>query len=221
MYLNKRQLNKRGWSPKLITNFLGDPDDVKPLGKYCEEHLYFLPRIEKIEKLEDFKKSQAKYLTRRNAGKQAAKNQAQKRIEAARTMIIRVRRLAEDEVLEAAIEHYNFRRRRVYYDDWDDAPYESLPADPNSDLRVLERITVNYIRHNLTSYDSKLFQQRGRIGGDEAVPIIRRRVFEEIACAYPQLADECDRQMLSRGLITQTEIENKYKADYEQLELPF
>jgi hypothetical protein len=217
MYLNKKQLTERGWSPTLIKKFLGEPDDVQPLGKYAEEHRYFLPRIENVENLEDFKTAQEKYLARRSSGKQSARTQTQKRIESARTMIIRVRRLPEDEVLEAAIDHYNFNRRGRR---WDDDGWTS-PATRDSDQSFLVRITVNYIRHQLTSYDYHLFIQRGRIGGDEAAQIIRRRVFLEIAAAYPQLEDECDQQMLSRGLITQTEIENKKKSEYEQLELPF
>lgn len=214
MYLNKTQLIQRGWSPKLVKEFLGKADDVKPLGRYCEEHRYWLPRIENVENLEDFKAAQEKYLTRRNVGKQAAKKQAEERIKQAKAMVIRVRRLPEDEVLEDAIEHFNRRRRRR---GWDDDYWEFTPADKDSDPRFLERITVNYIRHNLTSYDSKLFAQRGRIGGDEAVPIIRRRVFEEIACAYPHLADECDRQMIAKGLKSKSEL--KPKVFYEQLEL--
>lgn len=217
MYLNKKQLNERGWSPPMIKNYLGNPDYVKPLGRYCEEHRYFLPRIERIETDQNFKTEQEKYLLRRQAGRLAAKTQTEKRIKKARTIIIRVVRLSEAEVLERAIDHYNFNRRGRHYDDYG---YQS-PADQDSDRNFLERITVNYIRHNLTSYDSKLFAQRGRIGGDEAVPIIRRRVFAEIACAYQHLEEECYRQMLSRQLINETEFTNHFANPYEQLELPF
>lgn len=217
MYLNKKQLIERGWSLKLVGEFLGEPDDVKPLGRYCEEHRYWLPRIERVEQTGEFKAAQEKYLKRRDAGKQSAKAQAAQRIELAKTIIIRVKRLPETEVLEDAIEHFNCRQRRR---DWnDDNYYEFTPADKDSGSRFLERITVNYIRHNLTSYDSKLLAQRGRIGGDAAVPIIRRRVFEEIACAYPQFADECDRQMIARGLKSESELNPK--VCYEQIELPF
>lgn len=218
MYLNKTQIFQRGWSPKMIENFLGEPDDVKPLGRYAEEHRYFLPRIERIETTEDFKTAQTAYLTRRKAGKLAAKTQTEARIEKARTMIIRVERLPETEVLEKAIDHFNYRCR---WRKWDDDYFISPLADEDSDPRFLERITVNYIRHELTSYDSNIFQQRGRIGGDAAVSIIRRRVFEEIACAYPYLSDECERQMLQRNLMTEIEFQNKRKPKYEQLELPF
>ena len=217
MYLNKKKLIERGWSLKLITDFLGEPDDVKPLGRYCEEHRYWLPRIERVEQLEDFKAAQEKYKIRRRAGLEKARKQAARRIEAAKTIIIRVKRLPANKVLTDAIDHFNCRQRRR---DWNDDNYlEFSPASEDSDTRFLERITVNYIRHNLTSYDSKLLAQRGHPGVNEAVPIIRRRVFEEIACAYPHLSDECDRQMIQRGLKSESEL--KPKNDYAQLELPF
>lgn len=217
MYLNKKQLIERGWSLKLVGEFLGEPDDVKPLGRYCEEHRYWLPRVERVEQTDEFKTAQEKYLKRRAAGKESAKIQAARRIETAKTLIICVERLPDDEVLEDAIDYFNRRQRRR---DWnDDNYYEFTPADRDSGSRFLERITVNFIRHNLTSYDSKLLAQRGRIGGDAAVPIIRRRVFEEIACAYPHLADECDRQMIQRGLKSESELIPRVL--YEQLELPF
>ena len=218
MYLNKKQLIERDWSLKLIKEFLGEPDDTHRLGYYCYEHLYFLPRVEKTETLEDFKAAQEKYLKRREQGKASARRQAEERLKTAKSIPIRVQRLSDAEVLEDAIDHFNRRRgRRRFYDD--DDFYELQPADKDSDKSFLERITVNYIRHNLTSYDSKLLAQRGRIGGGDAVPIIRRRVFEEIAIAYPHLSDECDRQMISRGLESEAELEPKTR--YHQLELPF
>lgn len=217
MYLNKTQLIERGWSPKLIKSFLGKPDDVHRLGYYCYEHLYFLPRVERIERGEEFISAQEKYIERRERGKDLAKRKAAERIEMAKTMPIRVVRLSPDEVLTDAIDYYNRRQRRR---DWDDDNWhEFSPADTDSGQGFLERITVNYIRHNLTSYDSKLIAQKGKIGGGDAIPIIIRRVFEEIAIAYPHLSDECDCQMINRGLKTESEI--LPKVLYEQIKLPF
>ncbi len=222
MYLNKKQLIERGWSLKLIARFLGKPDDVHRLGRYCEEHLYFLPRVERLEKADEYVEVQAKTRLRRQRGKESARRQAAERLEQARTIIIRVRRLSDDELLEAAVEHFNFNRRGHWRRCDDDYIYDEFtPADKSSDSAFLDRITVNYVRHELTSYDGKLRAQKGKIGGGDAVPIIRRRVFEEIICAYPKLEDECFRQMLSRGLITEIEVQNRKKAPYEQLELPF
>jgi hypothetical protein len=217
MYLNKKQLTERGWSPKLVTEFLGEPDDKRRLGWYCYEHLYFLPRVERIEKTDDFKTAQGAYLNRRQRGIEAAERRAAEQIEKARTMPIRIREIPYDEVLEDAIDHYNRRGRGRRYDY--DEDYQWTPASKDSDELFLQRIAVNYVRHQLTSYDHKLLAQKGKVGGSEAVPIIRRRVFEEIALAYPQLADECDRQMIARGLKSESEL--KPKGDLSQMELPF
>lgn len=219
MYLNKKQLKERGWSQQMINRFLGKPDDVQTLGRYCEEHLFFIPRIERIETTDEFKSAHEKYLTRRNAGKLADKRQAEERIKSAKTMPIRIVRVPVAQLLEDAIDHFNRRQRRRDLDD--DNYFQFTPAYQNSDREFLERIQVNYIRHELTSYDSKLLAQRGRIGGDDAVPIIRRRVFFEISYAYPHLENECFRQMRSRNLITDIELENLTKSPFEQMQLPF
>lgn len=219
MYLNKKQLIERGWSPKLIEDFLGEPDDVKPLGRYCEEHRYWMPRVERVEKTDGFKTAQEKYLKRRRRGIEIARKRAAQQIETAKTMPIRIREMSGEDVLDDAIWHYNAQNRGRRHEDDD---YCCRSASRGSDELFLERITVNYIRHNLTGYDAKLFAQKGKIGGGEAVQIIRRRVFEEIAFAYPHLADECDRQMIRRGLKSESEL--KTKENYErqcQLRLPF
>ena len=65
----------------------------------------------------------------------------------------------------------------------------------------LERITVNFIRHNLTAYDRALEEVAGRVGIASAVQskdlLSHRRAIGE---SYPALADECSRQLMRRGL---------------------
>jgi hypothetical protein len=67
-----------------------------------------------------------------------------------------------------------------------------------SDPDFLERITINSIRHHLTSYDTHLEQVVGQIGARQAGKMIRRRIYDEIAKAYPEYAEECQRQMQAR-----------------------
>ena len=55
------------------------------------------------------------------------------------------------------------------------------PATEQSDPAFLERITVNYIRHQLTSYDTHLEQAAGQIGVHQAGKVIRRRIYDAIA----------------------------------------
>ena len=79
---------------------------------------------------------------------------------------------------------------------WDgDGAAEDAPAE------FLERITVNFIRHNLTAYDRALEEVAGRVGIASAVRskdlLSHRRAIGE---SYPALADECSRQLMRRGL---------------------
>jgi hypothetical protein len=64
---------------------------------------------------------------------------------------------------------------------------------------VLERITVNYIRRNLTEYETHLKEVAGQAGISEAGRVVRRRVYDEIAAQYPAYAEECKWQMRDRS----------------------
>jgi hypothetical protein len=78
---------------------------------------------------------------------------------------------------------------------WDgDGTAEDAPAE------FLERITVNFIRHNLTAYDRALEEVAGRVGIASAVQAIRARIYSAIGESDPALADECSRQLMRRGL---------------------
>jgi hypothetical protein len=60
---------------------------------------------------------------------------------------------------------------------------------------------VNFVRHNLTAYDHSLAATAGKIGVHAAVAILRQRVYQAITAAYPDLADECQRQLAERQSI--------------------
>lgn len=62
------------------------------------------------------------------------------------------------------------------------------------------RWVVNYIRHNLISYDSTLFDNKGKVGKDEAYPIFKKAVLDRIAATYPKYAAECQRQAETIGV---------------------
>jgi hypothetical protein len=73
-----------------------------------------------------------------------------------------------------------------------------LTASRNSDPAFLACIQVNYIRHRLTTYDRDLELAAGRPGAERARDAIREKVYDAIAEAYPDLADECYRQLSRR-----------------------
>lgn len=64
---------------------------------------------------------------------------------------------------------------------------------PNDAL--LQRIIVNYIRHNLIDYDSSLYALYNKMEKKEKYTRIKTEVLKKIAEAYPNYKDECYRQI--------------------------
>jgi hypothetical protein len=64
---------------------------------------------------------------------------------------------------------------------------------------VLEQITVNYFRHDLTGGETLLKKVAGQAGISEAGRVVRRRAYEETTAQYSECAEECKRQMRDRS----------------------
>ena len=120
------------------------------------------------------------------AAKTAAKQRAEELIQQAELLEIVVRVVAEEQVVRDACANYNSAERRER---------DENDASEHSDPDFLDRITVNYIRHDLTEYENCLADVKGKPGENEAHRIIRERVLDEIADNYPWLAGECSRQI--------------------------
>ena len=61
-----------------------------------------------------------------------------------------------------------------------------------------ERLCVNYTRHRLTNYHRLL--ERFDAGDLAVLSAIRAKVYAAISVAYPQLAEECKRQLADRSM---------------------
>jgi hypothetical protein len=57
----------------------------------------------------------------------------------------------------------------------------------SNDLDFLARITVNYIRHELSEYDQDLMGLWGRVGKGEAYLRLNKKSYAAIAAQYPEL----------------------------------
>lgn len=197
MYFSTQELEARGWTKGLIKKFMPEPSDIKYFRYGCQ-HFYGIYRVQEIEASSEFKHLQAKALHRRDAGRASAEKRKADYLDYLKNrMPVRVRELPLDEVTDDAIRSYNAYKgwKSQFVDDY----YQS--ASLNSGQGFLERITVNYIRHHLTRYDDLLESQYGKLGKQEALEIIQIRIFQAIADAYPTLRDECDRQLVRRGLL--------------------
>lgn len=133
------------------------------------------------------------YQTDRARRSIAAQQSAEKR---------RLELLHEIDKLDVHVEHHPISEiMDISLQDWRSNQNErgKYGADGKSaPLHHRQRWAVNFIRHNLTEYDSQLDEVAGRAGVNEAVDKIRARVLDKIADIYPELAHECHRQKRER-----------------------
>lgn len=111
------------------------------------------------------------------------------------------RMLEKIDSLKIEVEHVEpivVRHRAVIWWNANRGPQNREYVSISTSSAVIDRITVNYIRHKLTKYDKLvlgLFNKAGQITGARR---LHERVMSEIARVYPSLRDECERQMKAR-----------------------
>jgi len=132
--------------------------------------------------------------TRKQSARKAVETKTAKMLEYVNAVVINVPKMAGDKLIERACQHYNLmqmerEQMRGLYNG------ECGRADTNADALFLNRISVNYLRHQLTSYEEHLDKISGKVGVGQAYTDIKTKVLNAIATAYPFLTFECNRQI--------------------------
>ena len=193
--VTKTALKGRGWTDKLIRDFLPAPDHSKPNPYYRSGPpmlLYAADRVKAIEASAEFVEAMEKANRRRASGEKAVETKRAEVLAYVDRIKVVVPQLDRDKLIQRACWHYNDMQdmRRA-----EGMRASGLAATPESGGEFLGRIAVNYLRHQLTSYERNLERVAGKVGVREAVMEIRQKVFAAIGQAYPWLADECQRQL--------------------------
>ena len=123
--------------------------------------------------------------------KNVADLKKQELMEQIELMTFKIKVISEDNLLQNAVRSYNDFHEMI---SMERNNFSFDYTTPKSDKAFLERIEVNYIRHNLTKYDTALETMAGRIGVHEAVVKIKFMIMDTISEKYPYLADECRKQ---------------------------
>ncbi len=185
-YHTSASLKERGWSDTMIKNILGEPDDYMDNPHYkcaAPMRLWTVEHVRKAERRKVFKEAAAKYAARKDgaaaAARKAVETKREKCLSYARTVTIDIPVMPKDELLTEAIDSYN------EWHLWDRRCL--MLADKDSDPDFLNRITVNYLRHECTEYDEHLRELSGSVGIEEAHDILKGRVNEAICKTYPHL----------------------------------
>ena len=187
-FVNVSRLRERGWTAAMVRDLLGQPDRLARNRRFpgaARVRLYDVARVEQMERKVAFKRA-AVLAARRSAAARAGAQRRRERI---------LRLMAADEITVPRLDPAVLSARAVRHRD----EREGELTDPSEvDRRTLDRWKVNYLRHQLTAYDALLDDLFGTAGRPEAERTLRRRVYTAIWNTYPDLADECQRQLRVR-----------------------
>jgi len=191
-YISKEELKARGWTESMIKLLLGNPDDTVKNPYYGNNpvKLYLAKRVNRIENSAVFFRLREMSVENHKAMKKVAKMEEKELLEYIDSIEIKVEKLDMKKIKKLAIEEYNIHQAEFGH-------VENMILDEKYlDNAFLSRIMVNYIRHNLTSYEDLLEELRGKEGKYEAYTKLKNKILEKIAEVYPELKEECNRQML-------------------------
>ncbi|MGV9274262.1 hypothetical protein [Streptomyces griseosporeus] len=189
-------LRARGWTPGMVRRLLGEPDLLRPnpvSSAAPRTRLYRLERVEAVERGEEFRAVSAAAARRSATAKAAAYRRRREVLIRIVAEPIEVPRLTPDRLTALAVEH----RKRTLEEERRERPDQTAEPAGVEDLdrRTLDRWKVAYLRHQLTRYDELLDGLDGGTGRAGAEALLRRRVYEAIRKTYPDLAEECARQV--------------------------
>jgi hypothetical protein len=212
--ITKAGLKERGWTDAMIQTFLPEPDEERPNPHHkASPHrmkLYKLARVERVEKTKKFLAAAAIVEKRRAsvviATATRKRNDPIRRERYVNGTEIQVKVYPEEKLIKLACKNYNERKgfaESKYWEfrdrverrgeTWEGEDFDYERASPASERHFLERITVNYIRHHLTTYDMHV-KKLARMHGDGMFDMMKKKVLVAIATSYPWLANECARQ---------------------------
>jgi hypothetical protein len=184
-FLTKAKLKERGWTDSLIKQFLPLPDKTKmnlhhksgpPVCLYRQE------RVTMVESSEEFVTAAAATAARRRSAQNAVETKRAKTVAYVSSVKIEVPKMENDLLVKRACEHFNLKQDR------------ERGAYSDSDPLFLSRISVNYLRHQMTAYEDHLRETAAQVGAREAYLDIKVKVLNAIGAAYPFLNAECKRQ---------------------------
>ena len=192
-YLTQTELLQRtGWTRTILKKLDFQPDFVKNhylYGKSCKVKLFSLKRIEAKEKTSEFIENKYDVQKKKDRARRAVQTKIRNILQKITTLPINVKRV--EKVTLLALKSYN---------DWNEQRMASYVTLAEASEAFLARISVNYIRHNLTKYEENIEKICGKTGKVLAYDLERYIVLSEIARVYPEFTEECQRQYWQKSL---------------------
>jgi hypothetical protein len=190
-FITKTEIKtRRKWTESLITKYLPDPDLIKnnPMFRGASEmKLYKVSRIDEIEKCELFLIDFQKTSLRRKKSKKMVNTKTDNLLNKISNISISVKEYNRQELIKMVIDSYNQRNN-----------HKEPISQRETDQTTMERLMVNYIRHELTSYDDILMELYSKTGKEQAYKLLNERIYKSIGEVYPYLIEACALQIITK-----------------------
>lgn len=181
-FLSKSSLKKRGWTDAIIVQLFPEPTKETANPHYRsgpKMKLYDEVKVKAIEKTKKFQEMTSAALKRSQTAKSVAAKRQTDTINWAKTLPeVVIRKYSQGELYKKACQHYN--------DLWASRGKDKY-ATVNESKEFLNRISHNYLRHELSNYEELIGESFGKIGADEARVIIREHIQKAIFEMFPYL----------------------------------
>jgi hypothetical protein len=177
-YINYTRLkSERGWTDKLINNYLGEPDRIKRNPYYrtgAPMKLYLMSRVLPNECRLDFIKEMQKSFSAKQGGIKGTMTKSCKTLKFIENATISVTRIAIDELKRRALCHYNFVHGTAL---------ESMNCEPDFLLKIMRY----QVRYELSNYHHLKDKLHGKVNNENAYRILNDRIMNEILRIYPEI----------------------------------
>ena len=184
MITQSRIIEEYGWTKSLISKFLPDPVlKANPhYRKAAPMRLWDEDTVKQVMTTSEFQDAMEKANKRKKSASKAVETKYSNMNHSVQLFIdsITIKVLSDEELKTKAL-----KAKQEWY----------LKNAYTANEETINRWIVNYIRHNLVSYDNFLGSIDGKVGSVEAYPEVKIAVLEKIANTYPKYKDECERQI--------------------------
>lgn len=192
-------LERDGWTRAAISKFLGAPDKEIPNPRFksaANVKMWCLDSVKQVESSAEW----ASWVEKSSIRKMARLKVCDRKRRELTSWIGSLTVFDEDvlsknvvQLRAEAIAHYNDRQESLSLLGRGDFLYS---ASVSSDGVFLDRITVNYLRHVGSCYESVLACMFGVVGKSDGYVLLRNRILDVIGNTWPVLAVEADRQRI-------------------------
>lgn len=189
-YLSSSHMRARGITDGLIQKFFPEPDKLGPNPRhpsFAPQKFYDLKRVLAVEATVAFTEAAAKAVQKQRGAQKALETKKTSTTSKARQAFVvnGLEGLTDAQLRKNARADYNRR--------WDEEIQEGTKAKATSasPKTFQARITVNYVRHQLSNYDQVLDQLAGKTGRNEARTLMKALVVAHLdELGYNQLVED-------------------------------